>query len=179
VRPPPEIPINSELSLKQLGLEDAPGLFELLQRDNPRLCEWLPRVVEKHTSLEQYRLWVEDAVGKFEANGTPDFVVVASGAPAGIFAYAPPGEDPAEGEIGFWLGDAFTGRGIGRAVLARVIEYGFEELAYRSLLVTTAEGNLRSRRLVESLGFEAKGLQRDAELLHNVLVHHVLYYLRH
>ena len=178
MRPRPEIGVGPDLSLRLIAAADAPELFALLKRDNPRLREWLPGVIDKYRTLEAYRGYVEGALRKFEDEGTPDFVVIANGEKAGIFEYAPRGDEPSEGEIGFLLGDAFAGRGIGRRALAAVVEYGFAVLEYRSLLVATAEGNSRARRLVESLGFVSEGIQRDAELLRNELVHHVHYRLR-
>jgi len=59
-----------------------------------------------------------------------------------------------ECELGYWLGKPFWGRGIMPEAAGRIIRRAFEELGMRAVWCGHYEGNLKSRRVMEKLGFE-------------------------
>ena len=60
-----------------------------------------------------------------------------------------------EGEIGYWLGAPFWGRGLMREAVRGLMAYAFGELALAKLWGVCSEANARSRRVLESCGFHA------------------------
>ena len=77
------------------------------------------------------------------------------GALAGFVGLSPVPEDipfaPAV-EIGWRLAREQWGRGIAREAAVAALEYGFTTLGLEEIVAYTAEGNARSRRLMERLG---------------------------
>ena len=59
-----------------------------------------------------------------------------------------------ECELGYWLGKPFWGRGIMPEAAGRILRRAFEELGMRAVWCGHYEGNLKSRRVMEKLGFE-------------------------
>lgn len=75
---------------------------------------------------------------------------------------------------GYWIRTGETGKGLATELLTALTRYAFGALAANRLAVSHAEGNERSRRVIEKLGFEKEGTTRKSYVLNGVLVdsHH-------
>lgn len=62
-------------------------------------------------------------------------------------------EDDDELELGYWLGRPFWGRGLITEAGREVLRYAFLSLGMRRVWCGHYEGNTRSRRVMEKLGF--------------------------
>lgn len=58
-----------------------------------------------------------------------------------------------ECELGYWLGKPFWGRGYMPEAAARLIRFAFEELGMRAIWCGYYDGNSKSKRVQEKLGF--------------------------
>lgn len=58
-----------------------------------------------------------------------------------------------ECELGYWLGKPFWGRGIMPEAAAELIRHGFEEIGMTKIWCGYYEGNEKSKRVQEKLGF--------------------------
>lgn len=79
------------------------------------------------------------------------------------------------GEIGYQVGEAFEGRGIGTAATVLVVEKVFAETELRKLVATIASDNIASRRIVEGLGFSHEGTLRQQWEIQGRLVDQATY----
>lgn len=59
-----------------------------------------------------------------------------------------------ECELGYWLGKPFWGRGYMPEAAAELLRHAFEDLGMRAVWCGYYEGNLKSKRVQEKLGFE-------------------------
>ena len=75
---------------------------------------------------------------------------------------------------GYWLRTGETGKGLATELLGALARYAFGALAANRLAVSHAEGNTRSQRVIEKLGFGKEGTTRRFYLLNGVLAdsHH-------
>jgi RimJ/RimL family protein N-acetyltransferase len=81
--------------------------------------------------------------------------ICADGEVAGqIGVFGPPDER----EVGYWLGSAWWGRGIG----SRAVALCLEEVKDRPLHAHVAQRNPASRRVLEKCGFKVVGTERGA-----------------
>jgi RimJ/RimL family protein N-acetyltransferase len=99
---------------------------------------------------EYYERWA------IEGDGGPDLRLAieerASGALAGSISLRFAGH-PGQGDIGYWVGLAFQGRGLGREALELCAYLAFRHLAASSLTAGVFVGNAASRRVLERTGF--------------------------
>jgi RimJ/RimL family protein N-acetyltransferase len=62
-------------------------------------------------------------------------------------------EDDDEYELGYWLGKPFWGKGLIPEASRELIRYAFEDLGMARIWCGHYDGNVKSRRVMEKLGF--------------------------
>lgn len=162
---------TDRLELRPWGFDDAPALFELARDPHvgPR-AGWPP-----HTSVEESRTVIQQVLA------VPDsFAIVErmTGALAGAVAlkhenasYLVRGSD--EVELGYWVGVPFQGRGYATEAAAEALRYAFEDEGMHAVWAGYYDGNERSRRVQEKLGFVHQfSAERDVSLLGERRVEH-------
>ena len=79
-----------------------------------------------------------------------------------------------ECELGYWIGKPYWGQGLVPEAARELLRHGFEDLQMRSIWVGYYEGNEKSHRVQEKLGFvyhhRADGL--EVPLLHEIRTGH-------
>lgn len=151
-------------------LDDAPVLFDLVGgKDRVEVTEFLiwdgpDRLSETREFIEKVRTewygangfhWaIRDRHGQFTD---------APGTAMGMIGTRPSGE-PGRGDVGYWLGKPYWGRGIMREALASLLDLAFAGLDMVKMEAEVFTGNVRSIRLVESLGMRREGTIRSAHL---------------
>jgi len=63
-------------------------------------------------------------------------------------------------EVGYWLGQACWGRGIGTEALRIITDYAFDHLGLLRVFAVPFADNRRSIRVLEKAGFEPEGILR-------------------
>lgn len=77
--------------------------------------------------------------------------------------------------MGYWMGEAYAGRGLMRDALDAVVPYAFNVLRLHRIEAACIPDNARSIRLLEKAGFEREGYLRDYLKINGVWRDHVLY----
>jgi RimJ/RimL family protein N-acetyltransferase len=73
---------------------------------------------------------------------------------------ARPSEQPGRGDVGYWLGKPYWGRGLMREALTAVLDLSFGALDHEKMEAEVFTSNVRSIRLVESVGMQWEGTIR-------------------
>jgi RimJ/RimL family protein N-acetyltransferase len=89
------------------------------------------------------------------------FAIEVAGEAAGSISLAP-GSDIGRrsAEIGYWLGEAYWGRGIAQAAVAAVTAYAFRELDLVRVFGLPFTHNRASARVLERAGYVLEGTMR-------------------
>ena len=66
------------------------------------------------------------------------------------------------GEIGYWIGEPYWGRGIASHGIKMILEYGFTQLNLSRIFAGAYEYNMGSMRVLEKNGFEKEGVLKKA-----------------
>ena len=135
-----------------------------------------------HTSVEDSRRIIRDVLSAEETyavvpretspseNASP---VGSTGLMIGKFSSLGIEED--EGEIGYWIGVPFWGRGLIPEAVRELMRHGFEDLCLKTLWCAYYDGNEKSRRVQEKCGFRYHHTKKDVPcpLINKVLTEHV------
>ncbi|OXS99527.1 hypothetical protein B7H23_15435 [Notoacmeibacter marinus] len=79
------------------------------------------------------------------------------------------------GEIGYWMGEPFAGKGYMHDAIDTLCEFGFGRLRLHRIQAACIPGNERSERLLKKAGFEREGLLRSYLLIGGAWRDHHLY----
>lgn len=141
---------TARLVLRQLREDDAAALFPVLS--DPEVMTWWSSGA--HTSPAETADYVKGNAA--EGQGYLCWAITSGDDTALGWVILIDGK-PDVKEIGYILHRGHWGRGIVREAVARVIEYGFDELKLRRVFADTDPENAGSIGLLERLGFQREG----------------------
>lgn len=154
---------------------DAHALLVAVDADRSRLARWMPWVPYSTTEAD-FAAFITTASRQEEAGtachrGLFSGEVVVGGVGSTV--------DPInrEAEVGYWLAEAYEGRGIVTAAVRALLQYLFDEVEVNRIMLRAAVGNIRSRAVAERLGFTLEGVQRQALILDEVPTDSAMYSL--
>ncbi|GAQ17574.1 ribosomal-protein-serine acetyltransferase [Oceanobacillus picturae] len=78
-------------------------------------------------------------------------------------------------EIGYWLGDRFTGKGLATKAVKQFLDHSFNKLDLRKFEINVASNNFKSRAIPERLDFTQEGIIRNYEYLNGEYHDRVIY----
>lgn len=130
-----------------------PAVYEMTSDDPPASRDELSR------ALALYR-------AAFQRKERIAWMIVPDGesAGAGLISFNALNLHDRRGEIGYTLGREWWGQGYARKAAELVLAFGFDDLGLHRIEATVMTGNMRSRRLLERLGFQEEGLLRQYKL---------------
>ncbi len=143
---------TERLILRKWRVEDAESLFEYASDpDVGPKAGWQP-----HRSVEESRGIIENVL-----NGAECYAICEKGSDRAIGSielilkgHTDMTEREDECELGYWLGKPYWGRGYMPEAARELLRRGFEELGMRTIWCGYYDGNLKSKRVQEKLGFE-------------------------
>jgi ribosomal-protein-serine acetyltransferase len=168
-------PIDDDAVVRTFTLDDADELFALVEANRDRLRPWMPWERTTH-SADDIREFIERSLASesdLEGNG-----IWVGDELAGTVGLRVDVQD-SKGEIGYWIGRRFEGRGLVTRACRRFIDHGFGELGLQRLEIHAAVENARSRAVAERLGFTQEGVLRGAERIGDDFNDLVVYGLLH
>ena len=136
---------------------DAEEAFAEVDQNRERLRDWLPWV-DSTRSPEDLRAFIERCAAS--EGRQRSFGIYVDGVLAGNIGLHL--DDDNGGEIGYWIADAFEGRGLITRAARELVRYGFADRGLRRMQLTAAVENDRSRWVAERLGMTQEGVLRRA-----------------
>lgn len=168
--------INDEISLRLFTEKDTKEFYTLTIDSKAYLKQWLGWL-DNINSVEDTAKNIQSRLNELnENNGFPkSFAIIYKGKIAGTIGYSKLDKRNKVGNIGYWLGETYQGKGVMSKAFKAMINYGFEELSLNRIEVRVATGNSKSRALPERFNFTKEGILREAEWLYDHYVDHILY----
>ena len=147
--------------LRPLSLDDAPYMFQTLDKERNYLRKWLP-FVDQIVSEQKIRDYIELSLGM---EGAPQFTVYVQERFVGLVGFKENYADNRKIEIGYWLSQAAQGQGIITSAVDALLGFAFNTMAFNRVQIKVAVNNHKSRKIPEKLGFSLEGVEREGELL--------------
>lgn len=87
------------------------------------------------------------------------------------------GIDKDEGEIGYWIGVPYWGRGLIPEAVKEIMRYAFKELELKALWCGYFDGNDKSKRVQEKCGFKYHHTEKDKKwvIMDDIRTEHITY----
>ncbi|HEY1006160.1 MAG TPA: GNAT family protein [Sphingobacteriaceae bacterium] len=164
---------NTRVTLRPLEPTDEESLLPLAREKE--LWTYGLKDLSKPGALRTY---VDKALRDRE-NGTCAVWVILdpSGRVAGCTRLAEISWKDERGQIGWtWIGNAFQGTGINRAMKFEIIRYGFEMLGLNRIELKADERNLRSRKAIAGIGATQEGILRQHMKIHDGHIRNTVFY---
>ena len=166
--------LSGHHSLRQLVLSDAAELFALCDANRAHLRRWLPWL-DRTRSVADTRVFIEGTLRQNESNQGFQTVILCESRIAGVVGYHRIDWANRHTSLGYWLGEAYQGRGLMTASCQVLVDHAFAALNLNRLAIACATGNTRSRAIPQRLGFAHEGTIRDAEWLYDHFIDHEIY----
>jgi ribosomal-protein-serine acetyltransferase len=171
---PERFELGKGAELRRYTLEDAPELFALVNANRERLRRWLPWVDPTRT-VDDERSWLASVIAV--EDGMEGYGLFVDGRLAGGVGVTI-GPFNVAGDIGYWVAEAFEGRGLVTSACRAFIDFGFTDAGLHRIVIRAAPDNVRSRAIAERLGFTREGVAREeglsADGFHDLVVYGLL-----
>ena len=168
------IPVTDRCRLVPLDLADADELFSLTNANRGFLRRWLPWL-DSVRRVDDTRTFIRAAQTQAARNDGVRLALVVDERIAGVVGHHHVDWRNRITSIGYWIGEAYQGRGLTTAACRALITRAFDEARLNRIEIRCASGNHRSRAIPIRLGLREEGLLRDAEWLYDHFVDHVVY----
>ena len=149
-------------------------LYVLVDKNRKYLRKWLPWV-DGVTSEEDVSIFLSRTMEQRDQGRGSHYVLFFNGVMAGMAGFHPIDWPNRNAELGYWIGEHFTGKGIATAAVARLLHEGFNELNLNRMEIRCASGNLRSIAVAKRFGMVYEGTLREEEWLYDRYVDHDVY----
>jgi RimJ/RimL family protein N-acetyltransferase len=124
-------------------------------------------------TLADARAWIEDQIRSREEN---HWAIEVDGHVVGGIGLVPRDDvNRLNAEIGYWLGEAYWGRGIMTEAVGTVTNYAFHTRGFVRVFAEIFEWNPASMRVLEKNGYEREGVLRASAIKSGQLIDQVLY----
>jgi [ribosomal protein S5]-alanine N-acetyltransferase len=154
---PVEIQTN-RLLLRQFRASDVDDV--LAYRNDPEFGRYLPHIPQPFTRRDAEEFVARNIAEPWDTY--PTFAIVFEGTVIGTVNLD---IDQTHGiaMLGFAIGRAHWGKGIGSEAVRAAVAWAFEALGLARIWATTDARNVRSRQLMEKLGMQVEGRLRSHE----------------
>jgi len=146
------------ITLRPLEKSDASALAKVA--NNKKIYDNVRDMFPHPYSLEDANQFI-DFVQK--ATDTPRFAIEYQGEFAGMIGLHSQSDVYRKSlEIGYWLGEAFWGKGIATEAVKLIVDYGFKHHDINRIWAGLFEYNKATKRVLEKNGFEMEGVLKKA-----------------
>lgn len=149
------IEITTErLILRHPVMDDAETITRAKQDVWPELQRWMSWSADGQQTIEATKDFINGPIGKNSLIGfcrhSGAFILMTG---------LTPQVAPDEYETGYWVARDFLGRGYATEGTCAAIRFAFEGLQAKTIHISHFEGNMKSRRIIQKLGFTDEVVQ--------------------
>jgi ribosomal-protein-serine acetyltransferase len=161
---PGRIDLDGGAYLRLFVPEDAPLVFETVDRDRVRLRRWLSWIDDSHGPADT-RAFIASTIateGREYAYG----IWAPDGFAGGIGLHTDP--DHRSAMIGYWIDARHEGQGLVTKAARALIDVAFRALSMHRVWLSADPENVRSCAVAERLGFRREGVRREDTVIDGV-----------
>ena len=166
--------LDATTSIYPLEFKHAEEILQLMTKNRGHLDRWL-RWSSAIQTLEDVHALVDQFQEKMHQGDGFHCGIWQNGLLAGAVVcwYIHDGNKNAE--VGYWLGEPFTGKGLATRAAERAITYLFTDVGLHRVEMQCGVENKKSRAVPERLGFTLEGIRRESHWITDRFVDHAVY----
>jgi ribosomal-protein-serine acetyltransferase len=139
---------------------DADELHALIEANRVHLAPWMQWA--EHQTHEQTRAFIQATHRQIADHDGLQMVLIADTRIVGVLGYHAIDWHNRSTSIGYWLDLAHQGQGIMSPAVSALVAHGLREWRLNRVEIRAAVENVRSRALIERLGFQYEGTARQS-----------------
>lgn len=171
-----EIVVNNQIRLEKIKYSHAFQVFQAIDANREFLKTWLPFVQQTHTQ-EDTEAFIRSVLADSSEGRDEVFVVWFERRLVGLIGLKDTDYLNQKTEIGYWLVESMTGKGIMTKCVKALIEFVFSAMKLNRIQIKCGVGNVKSSAIPKRLGFAFEGVERDGEKHQNRFIDLEIYSL--
>jgi ribosomal-protein-serine acetyltransferase len=160
------IPVDDGIELRRVSAVDCDELYAAIDRNRARLRTWLPWVGLTYGQDDLFTFLQQKEIDN-AARVSLTTHIRFHGELCGAIGLHVIDQRHRNSSIGYWLDEAYEGRGIMTRACRAIVTEGFREYGLHRIEIRCATGNSRSSAIARRLGFVEEGILREAEWLYD------------
>jgi ribosomal-protein-serine acetyltransferase len=156
------IVVSNEILLERIEMQDAATIFTAIDQNRAHLGKWLP-FVDYTKEVKDSEEFISSVIAHREETRNEIYTIWFKGDFAGIIGFHNTDRVNEKCELGYWLIEAMTGRGIITRSCQTLIELSFEMMRMNRISIRCAVQNTASANIASRLGFTLEGIERSGE----------------
>ncbi|UYQ92788.1 GNAT family N-acetyltransferase [Chitinophaga horti] len=160
-----ELKVNDHTCLRQLQPEHAPLVFRQINTSRKNLRRFLPWV-DYNTNEEHSLRFIQLMQRKADDQEAIAFGIWHNEELCGVIDLHNWDHTLQTAEIGYWIGEAWQGRGLVSSSCRALITFAFKELRLNKIEIRFVLQNERSAYIPIKLGFAREGILRHSAKVH-------------
>ena len=168
--------VDEEIELHLRNLGQADDLFHLIDRNRDFLeptMDW----VHRHQCVEDTQRYQASVYKNFAERRSVTTLIYYQGGLVGSAAITLIDKTLRLAEVGYWLDQGHTGKGIATRAARAMVDYGFAVLGLHKIIIRAISTNEKSLAIAQRLGFRHQGLDIHEKLHHGEYYDYDVYYL--
>ncbi len=154
--------IDDHLFLERLNLSHVESIFNAIDQNRKFLRKWLPFVDFTHKPIDTEK-FVRSILEKPVAIRDDVYVIWYKFEFAGLIGFKDYDRINDKIEIGYWLIEKVTGKGIATSATRKLINLAFRNMEVNRIQIRCGVGNEKSSAIPRRLGFSFEGIERCGE----------------
>ena len=166
--------VDDEIELGLLESRHAQPLLELNTASREFLRQWLPHIGNLDT-VEQIDGFIKAGLKRLADNNGFQAGIWYKGELVGAIGFRYYDWHTRTTEIGYWLGQPYTRKGLMTRATRKMVDYAIRDLGLNRVEIRCATGNTGSPAIPQRLGFTLEGILRQACRLYDNKVDTAVY----
>lgn len=162
-----------KFTLRQWKEEDAKSVAEVA--NNINVAKWLRNVFPNPYTYEDAQWFVNDCISQGDTHQYLRAIEIDGKAVGSVGVYIKEDVYEKSGELGYWLGEDYWGKGVMTAAVKKLCKEVFDKYDIERIFVEPYEPNVGSRKVLEKAGFIYEGTMRKGVYKNGQILSYCMY----
>lgn len=163
-KPAGEIKVDNEIVMRRMSHDYDQQRYDAIISSREHLLPWMPWA-HFYQSFDEMPKFIDTQIEAFDKGAVLGYDIIYNGEFVGAIDLHNLSAEHRRCEIGYWLDQKYTGKGIASRCTTKITEYAFNEIDMHRVIIQAASQNKASCAIAERLNFAFEGTLRDNELL--------------